>query len=96
MEATKPTAEVNNVKMNSWRNWREVLKIQWKHWENLRHLHQPKKKKKSMKRWITQGTGKAAQKTLLKINYHMQIKYCSDNQIQSRLRYHCSRHSKNI
>lgn len=71
MEVTKPTAEVNNVKVNSWRNWREVLKIQWKHWENLRHLHQPKKQK-GTKRWITQGTGKVAQKTLLKINYHMQ------------------------
>jgi len=39
MQVTKLTAELYNVNMNSWTNWREPVKIQWKHWENLRHTN---------------------------------------------------------
>lgn len=42
MKVTKPIADLHKVNTNSWRNCREVMKIQWKYWENLKHLLQQK------------------------------------------------------
>lgn len=69
------------------------MKIQWKCWENLRHLHQPKKVSKD---GLHKEQVKWPQKTLLEINYYTQEKHCPDNQIQSRLRCHCIKRSRNI